>query len=75
MFDLCEAVKERYGQDYSETFRHITELNAHALFSSKKMNEDQHRETMDFRLMTQAYLKENIKWHKRLWLRWIKCLY
>ncbi|MBE6898270.1 MAG: transglutaminase domain-containing protein [Ruminococcaceae bacterium] len=35
MFDLCEAVKERYGQDYSETFRHITELNAQALFSSK----------------------------------------
>ena len=67
--------EERFGAGYSEKFKESYELNEMALFSPCVMNEMQRETVLDFRNDTAELLKKNEKFLKRLWSRYVRCLY
>lgn len=75
MHTLCEPAKERFGEEYERALRGNIRLNERALFSSRELTEDCRKTMLDFRLDTLRHLKKETKWHRKLWLKWIRCLY
>ena len=75
MEDLYNPIKERFGEEYAYKFREMLELNGEALFSSHLITEEQRKEALDFHQVTTEYLRDGNKWPKRLFLKWIRCLY
>jgi len=75
MTALCPPAETRFGRDYAEKLRHMIELNAMALFSRHEPT-DADRETMlAFREESLRLLLVSSHWFKRLWYKWLLCLY
>lgn len=75
MEELFEPASDRFGQEYAQRLREMTRLNARAMFSSHPMDETQTEALLSFRGETLQRLKTETKWNKRLWMKWILCLY
>ena len=75
MKKLYTAVGESFDEDYSTMFEHTEKLNSRALFSNHMLSEEDRMHALEFREMTKQKLIKNITWYKRIWLKWIKCLY
>ena len=75
MRDLTKPLEEKYGIEFAAQFEAVTDLNDRAMFSGQTMSEV-HRETVGsfYSLMLQK-LKLEVKWYKRAWLKWVRCLY
>lgn len=72
---LCEPVRQHLGGGYEDALKNAIALNAQAMFSSYRLEECQRQSLLEFHDATLAHLKVNIKWYRRLWLKWFKCLY
>ena len=75
MRHLCEPVGERLGQEYAGQLLEMICLNVRALFSSRAMEETEWEWALRFRNLTIQNVKTQVKWYRRLWLKWVRCLY
>lgn len=73
--ELSEPVKQRYGEEYALKLEEIIVLNDRAVFSKKAMKESCRGTALSFRKDTLERLKTETKWYRRLWLKWVRCLY
>lgn len=75
MLELCESLQNRFGAENAGKLREMTLLNARALFSTKALTKDERTRMESFRADVLNLLKTNIKWPKKLRLKWLSCLY
>ena len=75
MRDLTKLLEEKYGAEFAAEFEHVTDLNDRAMFSNIPMEEADRQDARRFRLHVLRKLKSEMKWYRRLWLRWAPCLY
>lgn len=73
--ELSEPVKQRYGEEYAGKLENIILLNDRAVFSKQTMEESNRETALSFRKDTLERLKTETKWYRRLWLKWVRCLY
>lgn len=71
---VCAMAAEQDAA-YGELCRRMTRLNGEALFSSHELSEQQRQEMLSFHGQTLSRMKQQVKWHKKLWLCWALCLY
>lgn len=72
---LTEPLKDKFGEDFAAQFEHVSDLNDRAIFSSRTMEEEQCETVLKFRRWTLRKLNSEVKWYKRMWLKWVLCLY
>jgi len=75
MRDLHEPLEEKYGPEFAAQFDAVTNLNDRAMFSSNPMDEEHRKTASRFHSHVLRKLKSELKWYKRLWLKWVRCLY
>ena len=75
MLELCEGVENRFGAENADKLREMTLLNARALFSTKALTNEERTSMENYRSNVLHLLKTNIKWPKKLRLKWLSCLY
>ena len=75
MLTLYPPISGRFGEETANTFRTMVFLNEKALFSSKTPENDEREAMQNFHQTVLNLLKTNIKWPKRLRLKWLNCLY
>lgn len=73
--DLEPRLLERLGEDYILSFRQAVCLNDRALFCSRKLEEAQRQEALDFRDGTIRQIKARENRFRRWWKTWILCVY
>ena len=74
MRDLHEPLEEKYGPEFAVQFDAVTNLNDWAMFSSQTMEEEHRKTARKFHSHVLRKLKSELKWYKRLWLKWVRCL-
>lgn len=72
---MCPVAAERFGSEYASRVSAMIALNGRAVFSSRELNRQNREEMLEFYGMTLSYLKETSSWMKKLWMKWILCLY
>ena len=72
---ICSPVQKVFGEDYGAKLEEMIGLNDRALFSSRDMKEEYRQSMMLFRLGTIEQVNTHMKWYRRLWLKWVRCLY
>ena len=72
---LCPPVEERFGPEYARKLKDMIVLNGRAVFSSREMPPSARDSMLEFYGITLSYLKETSSWMKKLWMKWILCLY
>ena len=72
---LSDPVRNRFGEEFGSQFEMITALNDRAVFSRKAMEESCRMTALSFRRETLNRMKAETKWYRRLWLKWLRCLY
>ena len=75
MRELAKPLEEKYGPEFAVQFDAVTNLNDRAMFSSHKMDEEHRKAARKFHSHVLRKLKSELKWYKRLWLKWARCLY
>lgn len=75
MQGLMTPTEQRFGEEYAKQLQEMIDLNAVAMFSSHEIDESQREEALNFRCITIQHLQQESKWLRRLWLKWILCLY
>ena len=75
MRDLAKPLEEKYGPEFVVQFDAVSDLNDRAMFSDNPMDEE-HRKAIDqFHNVVLLKLRSEIKWYRRMWLKWVRCLY
>ena len=72
---LLEPAKRRFGDDYASALEEAIRLNDLALFSSHALTQAQRASALKFYDDTRGSLKKNVKWYRRVWMKWVQCLY
>ena len=72
---LLEPSRQRFGDDYASALEEAIRLNDLALFSSHALTQAQRESALKFYADTQGSLKKNVKWYRRVWIKWVQCLY
>ena len=75
MRDLTKPLEDKYGPEFAAQFAAVTDLNDRAMFSSNPMDEEHRKTASRFHSHVLRKLKSELKWYKRLWLKWVRCLY
>jgi len=75
MRDLAKPLEDKYGTEFAAQFSTATDLNDYAMFSSHPMEEEHRKAVWRFRSHVLRKLKSELKWYKRIWLKWVRCLY
>ena len=75
LHNLYTEVKGRFDQEYADAYKDVIQANEKALFSSRELDNSSREQVMDFRRKTLQHLKTNTKWYKRIWMKWIQCIY
>ena len=75
MRDLTKPLEDKYGPEFAAQFAAVTDLNDRAMFSSFPIEEDQRKAACKFHSFVLRKLKSELKWYKRVWLKWGLCLY
>lgn len=75
MRSLRDALEEKYGEAFAAEFDTVADLNDRAMFSSQKLEEDHRNAAGQFHSHVLQKLKSEVKWYKRMWLKWAVCLY
>ena len=75
MRSLCEPARQRFGDDYASALEEAIRLNDLALFSSHALTQAQRASVLKFCMDTRQCLEKNVKWYRRVWIKWIQCLY
>ena len=72
---LHDPAEEQFGGEYAARLDEVIGLNDRAMFSSCPMEESHREMLLQFRLMTIQNVNGQLKWYRRLWLKWVRCLY
>jgi len=72
---LYDTAEEAYGEDFREELKQSYELNGKALFSAEILEEAERAAALNFRNDAAKLLKEKEKPVRRLWTRYVCCLY
>ena len=75
MRSLRQPLEERYGAEFGAQFEWVSDLNDLALFSHYPLTEEDRTALRQFRTLVLQKLKTEVKWYRRMWLQWAKCLY
>ena len=75
MRELAKPLEEKYGPEFAAQFYAVTNLNDRAMFSSQTMEEEHRKAARKFHSHVLRKLKSELKWYKRMWLKWVRCLY
>ena len=75
MRDLVKPLEEKYGTEFAAQFNTATDLNDYAMFSSCPLEEEHWKAMWCFHSHVLRMLKSELKWYKRVWLMWVRCLY
>lgn len=75
MRSLQGPLEERFGAEFAQAFALVTDLNDRALFSSGPMDDTQRQTALKFHSWALRKLRSEVKWYRRLWLKWARCLY
>ena len=75
MRDLAKPLEDKYGTEFAAQFNTATDLNDYAMFSSHPMEEEHRKAVWRFHSHVLRKLKSELKWYKRIWLKWVRCLY
>ena len=75
MRSLREPLEEKYGAELAAQYEQVTDLNDLALFSNKTLCEAERHSLLKFRSWILRKLNSEMKWYKRMWFKWIRCLY
>ena len=75
MRDLVKPLEEKYDAEFAAQFNTATDLNDYAMFSSHPMEEEYRKAVWCFHSHVLRELKSELKWYKRIWLKWVRCLY
>ena len=75
MRSLQQPLAERYGAEFGAQFEWVSDLNDLAMFSNYPLTEEDRRALRQFRALVLQKLKTEVKWYRRMWLQWAKCLY
>ena len=75
MRELAKPLEDKYGTEFAAQFNTATVLNDYAMFSSHPMEEEHRKAARKFHCHVLRKLKSELKWYKRLWLKWVRCLY
>ncbi len=75
MTALIPLAGELFGDDYASSFEEMILINSRAIFSSHELSEEYREIAKSFYDHTLSNLISDAKWHKRLWLKWVLCLY
>ena len=69
--------RERYLQQNKvvPSLEEAIRLNDLALFSSHALTQAQRASALKFYADTRGSLKKNVKWYRRVWIKWVQCLY
>ena len=73
--DITEPVNARFGEAYAANFEEIIRLNDRAVFSKRTMEESCRETALHFREETLVRMKKEVKWYRRVRLKWLQCLY
>ena len=72
---LLEPARRRFGDDYASALDEAIRLNDFALFSSHALTQAQRESTLKVYADTRQCLEKNVKWYRRVWIKWVQCLY
>ena len=72
---LIDPAEQRFGAEYAEKLDEMITLNERAMFSSRPMEEFHRERALAFRDMTIQNVNTHEKWYRKLWLKWVRCLY
>ena len=72
---IAAPVCECYGEEYAQKLTEMIDLNDRAMFSSRPLQEHRRETMLQFRTATIETVKTHVKWYRRLWQKWVKCLY
>ena len=72
---LSDPVMDRFDYVYARQLEEMISLNERAMFSSRPMEEAERETALTFRDLTIQNVNTQTKWYRRLWLKWIRCLY
>lgn len=75
MTDLIPFVEVRLGADYASSFEEMVNINSCAVFSSRKLSEENRETAKAFYAETLEHLKADAKWYRKIWMQWVLCLY
>ena len=75
MRDLLMPARESLGTGFADSLAAVTAINDCAMFSSRQLDEEQRATVKAFYAETVQHLKAGAKWHRRMWMQWILCLY
>ena len=75
MRSLRQPLEERSGTEFGAQFEWVSDLNDLALFSHYPLTEEDRTALRQFRTLVLQKLKREVKWYRRMWLQWAKCLY
>lgn len=68
-------LEEKFGAEFATHFGIVSDLNDRAMFSSIPMDDQQRKALRKFHSWTLRKLNTEVKWYKRMWLKWVRCLY
>ena len=75
MRQLREPLEMKFGAEFASQFDQVSDLNARALFSSRPLCDADRSNAMKLHRWTLRQLNAEVKWYRRLWLKWMCCLY
>lgn len=75
MRTLRQPLEEKFGPEFAVQFDLASDLNDRAMFSSQPLEEESRKMAQKFHSWVLRKLKSEVKWYRRLWLKWVRCLY
>ena len=72
---LCEPARRRFGDAYASELAQSIRLNDLAMFSSHALTQAQRESALKFYGDTRQCLQKHVKWYRRVWIKWVQCLY
>ena len=75
MWALKPGLEEMFGPEFGEQFALASDLNDRALFSSRPVDPKQRDAVQEFHDRVVRELHGRSNWYKRMWRKWILCLY
>lgn len=72
---LIQPIYDRFGEAYGQLYEESLSINLIALFSSRKLAEEHRNTALKFQKETIAYLKKEVSFIRKIFIKWILCLY
>ena len=72
---LRGSLETKFGEDFAVQFDLVSDLNDRALFSSLPMEKEHRKTVRKFHSWVLRKLNTEVKWYRRMWLKWGLCLY